>query len=146
MLYPNLVISTHHSDLSSPAFLDPLLVSISEAHPAQSVGIFIANAGRGVRVRHLEDITEDEWDLNQMINTKANFLLTKALVGAMKAEKWGRIVLISSISQHGAGVNGCHYSASKGALTAMGKNLANVLLPWRITVNSISPALIGETT
>jgi hypothetical protein len=28
----------------------------------------------------------------------------------------------------------------------MGKNLATVLLPWRITVNSISPALIGDTT
>lgn len=55
-------------------------------------------------------------------------------------------MLISSISQHGAGVNGCQYSASKGALTAMGKNLATVLLPWRITVNSISPALIGDTT
>lgn len=58
---------------------------------------------------------------------------------------FGRIIMISSVSQHGAGVNGCQYSASKGAITAMGKNLATVLMPWRITVNSISPALIGGT-
>lgn len=54
------------------------------------VSIFVANAGRGVRVRHIEDVTEEEYDLNQMINTKANFLLIKALVPEMKQQQWGR--------------------------------------------------------
>jgi 3-oxoacyl-[acyl-carrier protein] reductase len=62
------------------------------------VSIFVANAGRGVRVRHIEDVTEEEFDLNLVINTKANFLLIKALVPEMKAEKWGRYIIHISMT------------------------------------------------
>jgi 3-oxoacyl-[acyl-carrier protein] reductase len=63
----------------------------------------------------------------------------------MKAQKWGRIVSISSIAAYGAGINGCHYAASKGGLTSLMKNLSSHLAKHNITVNDVAPAMIGST-
>ena len=85
----------------------------------------------------------------------------------MKAQRWGRIVFVSSIAAYGAGINGCRksnthlyiqtkpyrlkahnwpdYAASKGGLTAMMKNLSSHLAEYNITVNDVAPAMIGET-
>jgi 3-oxoacyl-[acyl-carrier protein] reductase len=37
------------------------------------------------------------------------------------------------------------YAASKGGLTSMMKNLSSKLAEYGITVNDVSPAMIGET-
>lgn len=128
--YPDQTFSIHQADLTTSAFVQPLMNSIKEAHPNMPVLILVSNAGHGVRVRHIEDVTEEEYDLTQAVNTKATYLILKELIPQMKLAYFGRIILISSVSQWGAGVNGLHYAASKGALTAMGRNLSTVLLPF----------------
>lgn len=41
------------------------------------------------------------------INLRASFLLVKGVVEGMKAQKWGRIIFVSSIAAYGGGINGC---------------------------------------
>jgi NAD(P)-dependent dehydrogenase (short-subunit alcohol dehydrogenase family) len=53
------------------------------------------------------DIPSSEFDKMIDINLKASFLLVKGAVDGMKAQKWGRIIFISSIAAYGAGINGC---------------------------------------
>lgn len=95
------------------------------------------------------------------MNLKASFILVKGVIEGMKAQKWGRIIFMSSIAAYGGGINGCRklppiipksvshlfidYAASKGGLTGMMKNLASKLAPLNISVNDVAPALIGET-
>ena len=85
----------------------------------------------------------------------------KGVIEGMKAQRWGRIIFMSSIAAYGGGINGCRkfyyesltaisdifvdYAASKGGLTGMMKNLASKLAPLNISVNDVAPALIGET-
>lgn len=116
-----------------------------EAQHGHGPDILIANAGYGKRVPHIVDITYEEWDYTLLINLRAPFILAKLAVPHMMQQKWGRIIMMSSIAGYGGGINGCHYAASKAGLTGMVKNLAGKLGKDGITVNDVAPAMIGET-
>ncbi|KAH7239307.1 hypothetical protein BKA59DRAFT_484402 [Fusarium tricinctum] len=116
---------------------------ISAKHKA--VSILVANAGLGRRIRDIKDIGEDDWDDVMEVNSRSQFVVTKACIPGMRAQSWGRVILVGSIASTGGGINGCHYAATKGALSSMGKNLATVLAGEGVTVNTILPAMIGFT-
>jgi len=141
---PNLQISIHQADLASVDAIKTLLVEVKDAHP-QPVDILVANAGYGKRIRDISDISLEEFEHTFQVNLRAPFLLAKGVVDDMKAQRWGRIIFVSSIAASGAGINGCHYAASKGGLTGMMKNLASRLAQYNISVNDVAPAMIGST-
>ncbi|KAF4983962.1 hypothetical protein FZEAL_754 [Fusarium zealandicum] len=116
---------------------------VAARHTALS--ILVANAGVGKRIRDIENIEEDNWDEVMEVNARSQFVVTKACLPGMRAQGWGRVILVGSIASRGGGINGCHYAATKGALSSMGQNLATVLAPEGVTVNIVLPALIGST-
>jgi len=84
-------------------------------HAASALGpvdILVNNAGMAL-VRGIDDLTEDDFDATIAVNLKSAFLCTQAVVPAMRAKKWGRIVNISSGAARGAGAIGVHYNASR---------------------------------
>jgi 3-oxoacyl-[acyl-carrier protein] reductase len=50
------------------------------------------------------------------VNSRSQFVVTKACLPGMRAQHWGRVILVGSIASTGGGINGCHYAATKGAL------------------------------
>ncbi|EEU42927.1 uncharacterized protein NECHADRAFT_47806 [Fusarium vanettenii 77-13-4] len=110
-----------------------------------AVSILVANAGVGKRIRDIQNIEEDNWDEVMEVNARSQFVVTKACLPGMRSQGWGRVILVGSIASRGGGINGCHYAATKGALSSMGLNLATVLAPEGVTVNIVLPALIGST-
>ncbi|KAF2087097.1 3-oxoacyl-reductase [Saccharata proteae CBS 121410] len=138
-------ISTHQLDLTHAETSLPTLLPQITAHHGLPVTILISNAGRGVRHPQITDIPLQEFDATMAINVRAPFLLVQGVVEGMQKERWGRIVFVSSIAAYGAGVNGAHYAASKGAVVGMMKNLATRLAEWGISVNDVAPAMIGDT-
>ncbi|KAF5235122.1 hypothetical protein FOXYS1_15669, partial [Fusarium oxysporum] len=117
--------------LVDKVFQDP---SISAKHKA--VSILVANAGLGRRIRDIQNIEEDDWDSVMEVNARSQFVVVKACLPAMRAQSWGRVILVGSIASTGGGINGCHYAATKGALSSMGKNLSTVLAGEGVTVNT----------
>ena len=107
--------------------------------------ILISNAGYGKRIASIIDIPIEEFDKMIQINLRPSFVLSKLVVPYMQSQGWGRIIFMSSIAAIGGGINGCHYAASKAGLTGMMKNLAMKLGQDGITVNDVSPAMIGQT-
>lgn len=89
--------------------------AVTAKHAA--ISILIANAGIGRRIRDIKDIAEDDWDDMLEINARSQFVVTKACLEGMRAQQWGRVILVGSIASRGGGINGCHYAASKGAMT-----------------------------
>lgn len=73
------------------------------------------------------------------------FLVTQKCMKVMRAQKYGRIVNLSSVSgKRGGGIfGGAHYSASKAAVLAFSKNLSREICAEGITVNSVCPGLIN---
>ena len=91
----------------------------------------------------INDITTQEWRRTFSVNVDAPFLYTKAVVGGMIRNKYGRIINISSMWGEVGSSCEVHYSASKAALIGMSKALAKELGPSGITVNCIAPGIIN---
>lgn len=103
--------------------------------------ILVNNAG----VAHYElftDVTEEDWDHVINVNLKGPFLCTQAFVPHMIAQKYGRIINVSSIW----GISGAScevvYSTAKGGMNAFTKALAKELAPSGITVNAVAPGAV----
>jgi 3-oxoacyl-[acyl-carrier protein] reductase len=105
------------------------------------IDILINNAGIAP-VRGIEDLSEDEFDRTIAVNLKSAFLCTQAVLPAMRARQWGRIVNISSGAARGAGAIGVHYNASKAGMEGLTRGYAARLVKEGITVNAVSPSLI----
>ncbi|QDS76991.1 hypothetical protein FKW77_005898 [Venturia effusa] len=140
----NLKVSVHKADLGSSEETIKLCEDVAREH-GKVVDILVSNAGYGKRIRDVWEIPLEEFDRMMQINLRAPFLLVKGVVEGMKAQHWGRIIFVSSIAAYGAGINGCHYAASKGGSIGMMKNLSSRLIEFGITVNDVAPAMIGNT-
>jgi 3-oxoacyl-[acyl-carrier protein] reductase len=113
-------------------------------HVASALGpidILINNAGVAI-VRGIDELTENDFDETIAVNLKSAFLCTQAVLPAMRAKKWGRIVNISSGAARGAGAIGVHYNASKAGMEGLTRGYAARLVKEGITVNAVAPSLI----
>ena len=86
------------------------------------------------------DVTEEAFDKIYAINTKAAMItaqeFSKTLIAANRK---GAIVNVSSISSFVGFADHTSYCASKGAMDAMSRVMANELGQYRIRVNCINP-------
>ena len=105
------------------------------------VDVLINNAGMAVR-RGIDDLSEADFDATIAVNLKSVFLCTQAVLPHMRAQKWGRIVNISSGAARGAGGVGLHYNASKAGMEGLTRGYAARLVTEGITVNAVAPSLI----
>src|SRR4030081_2629652 len=106
------------------------------------IDILVNNAGIAI-VRGIDDLTESDFDTTIAVNLKSTFLCTQAVVPAMRAKKWGRIVNISSGAARGGGAIGVHYNASKAGMEGLTRGYAARLVKEGITVNAVAPSLIA---
>ena len=105
------------------------------------IDILVNNAGVGLH-RSLDELTEADFDRTLAVNLKSAFLCTQAVLPHMRAQRWGRIVNISSGAARGAGVVGVHYNASKAGMEGLTRGYAARLVKEGITVNAVAPSLI----
>jgi 3-oxoacyl-[acyl-carrier protein] reductase len=105
------------------------------------IDVLVNNAGIGA-AHGLDDLTEAVFDRTIAVNLKSVFLCTQAVLPAMRARRFGRIVNISSGAARGAGGIGVHYNASKAGLEGLTRGYAARLAAEGITVNAIAPSLI----
>ncbi len=103
--------------------------------------ILVNNAGIGI-IKSIDDLTESDFDVTMAVNLKSAFLCTQAVLPAMRARRWGRIINISSGAARGAGGIGPHYNASKAGLEGLTRGYAARLVKEGITVNAVAPSLI----
>jgi 3-oxoacyl-[acyl-carrier protein] reductase len=127
------------ADVSQAADVTRMVEHITSA--LGPIDILINNAGMAI-VRGVDDLTESDFDLTIAVNLKSAFLCTQAVVPAMRAKKWGRIVNISSGAARGAGAIGVHYNASKAGMEGLTRGYAARLVKEGITVNAVAPSLI----
>lgn len=108
-----------------------------------TIDILINNAGALIKRENLEDMEEALWDEVMDVNLKSIFLVSQAVIPIMKEKRYGKIINLTSIAARvGGGVGAGHYSASKGGILTLSKNMAKELAPHNIIVNAISPGII----
>lgn len=106
------------------------------------IDIVINNAALA-RSTRFPDLSADEWRHALEVNLTAPFLLTKAVLPAMKAQHYGRIINISSTAGRTVStLGGAHYTASKAGLLGLTRASAKELGQFGITVNAVCPGMI----
>jgi len=108
------------------------------------ITILVNNAGV-TDFTPFEQITDALWDKVYAINVRGPMIMTQAVLGDMKAAKWGRIVNISSSSAQTGAINMITYSSSKGAVVTMTRSMAQEFGPYGITANNIPPGSVMGT-
>ena len=83
----------------------------------------------------------EDWQQTLQINLAGYFLCCRAALRFMRPQKFGRIVLFSSMAARTGGADIAHYSASKGGILGLARSLAIESAAENIRVNTVSPAI-----
>ncbi|MFT3730665.1 MAG: glucose 1-dehydrogenase [Hyphomicrobium sp.] len=112
-------------------------------HEFGGLDVLINNAGIVHREdADVEETTEEAWDVTLDVNLKSVFLCSKFAVPALERRGGGSIVNIASIvALMGSYPAQIAYTASKGGIVAMSRELAVTLARRNIRVNAICPGL-----
>jgi len=109
------------------------------------VDILVNNAAIDPRKAWYE-ITGAEWDRIMEINVKSQFLCAKAVFPSMKAQNYGKIINVSSVTYFTGQAKFLHYVTSKGAVIGFTRALAREVGEHRINVNCITPGAVQTET
>jgi NAD(P)-dependent dehydrogenase (short-subunit alcohol dehydrogenase family) len=127
-------------DVTAPEQVDALVAKVLADFG--KVDILINNAGINTRGA-IDELTLEQFLEVQAINVTGPWLLTRALAGHFKAQKYGRVINIGSTLSIIAIANRTPYATSKGAILQMTRALALEWATLGITVNCILPGPFG---
>jgi NAD(P)-dependent dehydrogenase (short-subunit alcohol dehydrogenase family) len=143
-------------DISNPQDRRRVVEACVEAF--DTLDILVNNAG-GSSAHPLLSYPLETWREEMAVNVEAAAFLAQQTLPFMLRQRWGRIVNIGSVygslalnnrfygtkwpTGHPDGpYRALAYSASKGALAALSRDLAAAVGPHGVTVNTVSPGMI----
>ena len=107
-----------------------------------AISILINNAGLTAVHRDWKRVTPEQWDEVMTVNLKSMFLCSRAVISDMEAQRWGRIVNLSSVTFLSGQRNLVDYVSAKGGAVGLSRTLAREVGSECITVNTVSPGAI----
>jgi len=124
------------ADIAERDKLSELASAIAKPFGAPDIVVHAA----GINTREVaDDVTPKGWDTTLALNLTAPFFLSQALVPAMKAKGWGRIVNFASLQTTRAFPGGIAYGATKAGVGQLTRAMAEAWSPHGITANAIGP-------
>ena len=103
--------------------------------------ILVNNAGV-TRDNLLFKMTDDDWDIVMGVHLRGAFLMTRAAQKHFVAQKYGKIVCLSSVSALG-NRGQANYAAAKMGIQGFVRTLGIELGPYGVNANAIAPGFIA---
>ena len=129
------------ADVIDRAAMDAMAAEVVERHGR--LDILAANAGI-YPTASLDEMTDADWDRVMGVNVKGTLHAIQACAPAMRAARYGRIVVTSSITGPLVGAPSLsHYAASKSAQLGLMRSAALELIRDGITVNAVQPGNVA---
>ena len=133
------------AELARADVRDAEQVKDAVAHIQATLGdidILVSNANMSFVMKPLIEMQWDEFAQKLNDEMKATFTLTQAILPAMIAQKYGRIIYISSSAADVATPYMAAHGSAKSALNAFAKYVALENAPYGVTANVVSPGLV----
>jgi NAD(P)-dependent dehydrogenase (short-subunit alcohol dehydrogenase family) len=129
------IVRCYQLDVSDPAAVDSVMERVVEDF--ETLDVVVNNAGV-TRDGLVMSMTNEEW--NDVINTNLSgpFYVIRAALPILIANKYGRIINISSVVFSGA-TGQANYAASKSGMHGLTRSVAKEYGRKRITANSVVP-------
>jgi NAD(P)-dependent dehydrogenase (short-subunit alcohol dehydrogenase family) len=106
------------------------------------IDILVNNAGIMGRVAPLWQLGDEDWDKVLRIDLTSVFLMSRAVIGHMRARKSGCIVSVASIAGKEGTPELIPYSVAKAGIIAFTKALGKEVILDGIRVNCVAPAIV----
>jgi NAD(P)-dependent dehydrogenase (short-subunit alcohol dehydrogenase family) len=129
---PGATVTGVAADLSSAAGVETLVQG------AGHIDVLVNNAGI-YGTQDFFETEDDVWDDYWQTNVMSGVRLSRALLPAMVAKNWGRVVFVASESARNIPADMIHYGVSKTAQLALARGLAKRVAGSGVTVNSVLP-------
>jgi 3-oxoacyl-[acyl-carrier protein] reductase len=127
------------ADVGDPSEAGPAVDRIVSA--LGEIGVLVNNAGLFIG-RPFEEITIEEWDAVMATNVRSLFLMTRAVLPAMRRRREGSIVNVASLAGRNGFVGGTAYVASKHAVLGFSRALMLEVRKDNVRVIAICPGSV----
>jgi len=127
-------------DVTDTASVDDAFTEVEAS--VGPVGVLVANAGITADTL-LMRMTDD--DIASVIDTNlvGSIRVARRAARGMLKQRWGRIILISSVVGMTGSAGQVNYAASKAGLVGVGRSLARELGSRGITANVVAPGFVN---
>ena len=132
-------VHPYEVDMADAAAVDAFLTSVQGTMGAPD--ILVNNVGQSPS-RNFLYMTDDDWEHLFQVNLMSAVRCTQRLLPAMRQQRWGRVVMVSTGSAKYPNAATIDYAATKAALVAVAKALARKYAADNVLVNSVLPGLI----
>ncbi len=108
------------------------------------IDVLVNNAAYYTAVKQspFERIEVSEWDRAFAVNVRGPWLCAAAVSPHMRAQRYGKIINVSSMTVHDGTPDFLHYVATKAAVIGLTRGMARELGEDNIAVNTITPDYI----
>jgi 3-oxoacyl-[acyl-carrier protein] reductase len=145
-------IDSINDELSPSGSMSPIVADVSEAEDVDeaidewieergTIHTLINNAGI-TRDGLLMRMDDEDWESVLDTNLDGAFYCTKAVVRNMMRNRWGRIIMVSSVIGLTGNPGQSNYAASKSGMIGFSKSVARELGSRGVTSNTIAPGYI----
>jgi len=130
-------------DVTDEAQVNSLANQVLTQHGHIDVLVNCAGGVLGQVAVPIDEVESEAWERIFRVNLFGAFYLTRAVVPAMKAARYGRIVNISSGAGRTVSLTGIQaYASAKAGQIGFTRQTAHELGPWGITVNNVAPGFV----
>jgi NAD(P)-dependent dehydrogenase (short-subunit alcohol dehydrogenase family) len=127
-------------DLMAPGGLDAVVAQAVERFGRIDI---LVNAVGGFRAgQPMHETPMETWDLLLDLNLRTTLVAARAVVPAMLAQRYGKIVTVAARAALAGAANMAAYSASKAAVVRLTESLAAELKSDGINVNCVLPGTL----
>ena len=127
------------AEMESPT--DPVTACERALAEWGTIDILVNSAGMA-NVGPAVGFSTADWDQMMAVNLRAPFLTARTLAPAMIAQRWGKVINISSQTGVVALDDHAAYASSKGGLNALTKSLCAEWARYNVQVNAICPTVV----
>ena len=131
-------------DITDGAAVEALITRVAGRFGRLDILVNDAAYNKSISFADLDNLTLEVWDKIMAVNLTGPMRLIKAVAPAMKAQKRGRIVNISSVAGLSPTGSSIAYAVSKAGLIHLTRCMAVALAPETL-VNCVAPGLLEGT-
>lgn len=138
--HPSGRVATGRVDVTSPPEVEAAVASAVADHGGLDV---VVNMAGVIRNAVLGRISDEDFGLVMATHVNGTLNTMRAASPVMRAQRYGRIVNLSSIAVRGS-LAGGSYGAAKGAVEGLSRAAAIDLARHGVTVNCVAPGVIAS--
>jgi 3-oxoacyl-[acyl-carrier protein] reductase len=129
------------ADVSDPAQVSDAVARIVGV--LGDVGLLVNNAGVLI-ARPFEELTLEDWETTMATNLRGLFLVTRAVLPAMRRRREGTVVNVASLAGRNGFVGGTAYAASKHGVLGFSRSLMLEVRKEGIRVIAVCPGSVDN--